>query len=189
MKEALDLSTESQNYKDIPADYQVQTDADKNMAYWLNYAIKKVSDDIGERFNFNTAISTIMEMVNEMYKYKEGQVNPGLYGTAIKDLVIMMAPFTPHVAEEMWEHLGFAGSVHEQSWPSYDEKALVKDTVEIVVQLNGKIKEKLDIAGDLSREEMEKVAMENEKVKALTEGKNVVKVIAVPNKLINIVVK
>ncbi|MFQ7472971.1 MAG: leucine--tRNA ligase [Anaerovoracaceae bacterium] len=179
----------SQNYKDIPADYQVQTDADKNMAYWLNYAIKKVSDDIGERFNFNTAISTIMEMVNEMYKYKEGQVNPGLYGTAIKDLVIMMAPFTPHVAEEMWEHLGFAGSVHEQSWPSYDEKALVKDTVEIVVQLNGKIKEKLDIAGDLSREEMEKVAMENEKVKALTEGKNVVKVIAVPNKLINIVVK
>lgn len=179
----------SQNYSEVPERYEISGDADKNMAYWLNYAIKKVSDDIGERFNFNTAISTIMELVNEMYRYKEGTVNPGLFGAAIKDLIIMLAPFVPHVTEEMWEHLGYEGSVHDQNWPEYDEKALVKDTVEIVVQVNGKIKEKLDIAGGLSREEMEKTAMENEKVKGLIEGKNVVKVIAVPGKLINIVVK
>lgn len=179
----------SQNYSEVPESYEISGDADKNMAYWLNYAIKKVSDDIGERFNFNTAISTIMELVNEMYRYKEGTVNPGLFGAAIKDLIIMLAPFVPHVTEEMWEHLGYEGSVHDQSWPEYDEKALVKDTVEIVVQVNGKIKEKLDIAGGLSREEMENTAMENEKVKGLIEGKNVVKVIAVPGKLINIVVK
>ena len=179
----------SQNYSEVPESYEISCDADKNMAYWLNYAIKKVSDDIGERFNFNTAISTIMELVNEMYRYKEGTVNPGLFGAAIKDLIIMLAPFVPHVTEEMWEHLGYEGSVHDQNWPEYDEKALVKDTVEIVVQVNGKIKEKLDIAGGLSREEMEKTAMENEKVKGLIEGKNVVKVIAVPGKLINIVVK
>lgn len=179
----------SQNYSEVPESYEISGNADKNMAYWLNYAIKKVSDDIGERFNFNTAISTIMELVNEMYRYKEGTVNPGLFGAAIKDLIIMLAPFVPHVTEEMWEHLGYEGSVHDQSWPEYDEKALVKDTVEIVVQVNGKIKEKLDIAGGLSREEMEKTAMENEKVKGLIEGKNVVKVIAVPGKLINIVVK
>lgn len=179
----------SQNYSEVPESYEISGDADKNMAYWLNYAIKKVSDDIGERFNFNTAISTIMELVNEMYHYKEGTVNPGLFGAAIKDLIIMLAPFVPHVTEEMWEHLGYEGSVHDQNWPEYDEKALVKDTVEIVVQVNGKIKEKLDIAGGLSREEMEKTAMENEKVKGLIEGKNVVKVIAVPGKLINIVVK
>ena len=179
----------SQNYSEVPESYEIGGDADKNMAYWLNYAIKKVSDDIGERFNFNTAISTIMELVNEMYRYKEGTVNPGLFGAAIKDLIIMLAPFVPHVTEEMWEHLGYEGSVHDQNWPEYDEKALVKDTVEIVVQVNGKIKEKLDIAGGLSREEMEKTAMENEKVKGLIEGKNVVKVIAVPGKLINIVVK
>ena len=179
----------SQNYSEVPESYEINGDADKNMAYWLNYAIKKVSDDIGERFNFNTAISTIMELVNEMYRYKEGSVNPGLFGAAIKDLIIMLAPFVPHVTEEMWEHLGYEGSVHDQNWPEYDEKALVKDTVEIVVQVNGKIKEKLDIAGGLSREEMEKTAMENEKVKGLIEGKNVVKVIAVPGKLINIVVK
>ena len=179
----------SQNYSEVPESYEIGGDADKNMAYWLNYAIKKVSDDIGERFNFNTAISTIMELVNEMYRYKEGTVNPGLFGAAIKDLIIMLAPFVPHVTEEMWGHLGYEGSVHDQNWPEYDEKALVKDTVEIVVQVNGKIKEKLDIAGGLSREEMEKTAMENEKVKGLIEGKNVVKVIAVPGKLINIVVK
>lgn len=179
----------SQNYSEVPESYEISGDADKNMAYWLNYAIKKVSDDIGERFNFNTAISTIMELVNEMYRYKEGTVNPGLFGAAIKDLIIMLAPFVPHVTEEMWEHLGYEGSVHDQNWPEYDEKALVKDTVEIVVQVNGKIKEKLDIAGGLSREEMEKTAMENEKVKGLIEGKNVEKVIAVPGKLINIVVK
>lgn len=179
----------SQNYSEVPESYEISGDADKNMAYWLNYAIKKVSDDIGERFNFNTAISTIMELVNEMYRYKEGTVNPGLFGAAIKDLIIMLAPFVPHVTEEMWEHLGYEGSVHDQNWPEYDEKALVKDTVEIVVQVNGKIKEKLDIAGGLSREEMEQTAMENEKVKGLIEGKNVVKVIAVPGKLINIVVK
>lgn len=169
--------------------YDIKSDADKNMAYWMNYAIKKVSDDIGERFNFNTAISTIMEMVNEMYRYKEGEVNKALYGAAIRNLIIMLAPFVPHVTEEMWEHLGFEDSVHEQAWPTYDESALVKDTVEIVVQINGKIKEKINIPGDLCREEMEKIAMEDEKVKGLTEGKNVVKVIAVPNKLLNIVVK
>ena len=179
----------SQNYQDVPESYEISGEADKSMAYWMNYAIKKVSDDIGERFNFNTAISTIMEMVNEMYRYKEGQVNAGLYGAAIKNLLVMLAPFVPHVAEEMWEHLGYEGSVHDQQWPTYDESALVKDTVEIVVQINGKIKEKINIAGDSSKEEMEKIAVENDKIKALTEGKNVVKIIAVPNKLINIVVK
>ena len=169
--------------------YEIKNEADKNLNYWMNYAIKKVSDDIGLRFNFNTAISTIMELVNQMYKYKEGEVNEALYGAAIKNLIIMLAPFIPHVTEEMWEHLGLEGSVHDSQWPSFDEKALVKDTVEIVVQVNGKIKEKLNIAGDLSREEMQEVAMADESVKALVEGKNVVKVIAVPNKLINIVIK
>ena len=179
----------SQKYKDVPDTYQVKNEADKSLAYWMNYAIKKVSDDVGDRFNFNTAISTIMEMVNEMYRYKEGDINPGLYGAAVKTLIILLAPFVPHVTEEMWEHLGYGGSVHDQKWPEYDEKALVKDTIEIVVQINGRIKEKINIAGDSLKEEMEKIAVENDKIKALTEGKNIVKIIAVPNKLINIVVK
>ncbi|MBQ9708835.1 MAG: leucine--tRNA ligase, partial [Firmicutes bacterium] len=169
--------------------YEIRNDADKSLNYWMNYAIKKVSDDIGTRFNFNTAISTVMELVNEMYKYREGEMNEALFGTATKNLIVMLAPFIPHVAEEMWDHIGQEGSVHDCLWPDYDESALVKDTVEIVVQINGKIKERMDIAGDLSREEMQVACMEDDKVKALIEGKNVVKVIAVPGKLINIVVK
>ncbi|MBQ8151284.1 MAG: class I tRNA ligase family protein, partial [Firmicutes bacterium] len=122
-------------------------------------------------------------------KYREGAMNEALFGTATKNLIVMLAPFIPHVAEEMWDHIGQEGSVHDCLWPDYDESALVKDTVEIVVQINGKIKERMDIAGDLSREEMQAACMEDDKVKALIEGKNVVKVIAVPGKLINIVVK
>ena len=179
----------TKDYKVTGQPYEIRNDADKSLNYWMNYAVKKVSDDIGTRFNFNTAISTVMELVNEMYRYREGDVNENLFGEAVKNLIVMLAPFIPHVAEEMWEHIGAEGSVHDQSWPSYDESALVKDTVEIVVQINGKIKERLDIAGDLSREEMQEVCMNDEKVKALTEGKNVIKVIAVPGKLINIVVK
>ena len=179
----------SQKYKDVPDTYEVKTEADKSMAYWLNYAVKKVSDDIGTRFNFNTAISTIMEMVNEMYRYKEGEVNPGLFGASVKTLILLLSPFIPHVAAEMWEHLGYEGALHEQPWPEYDEKALVKDSIEIVVQINGKIKDKINIPGDMSRDDMMKLADENDKIKALTEGKNVVKVIAVPGKLINLVVK
>ena len=179
----------SQKYTDVPDTYEVKTEADKSMAYWLNYAIKKVSDDIGKRFNFNTAISTIMELVNEMYRYKDGEVQPGLFGASVKTLVLLLSPFVPHVASEMWEHLGYEGALHEQPWPEYDEKALVKDTVEIVVQLNGKIKDKINIPGDMSRDDMIKLANENDKIKTLTKGKNVVKVIAVPGKLINLVVK
>ena len=179
----------SQKYKDVPDTYEVKTEADKSMAYWLNYAVKKVSDDIGTRFNFKTAISTVMEMVNEMYRYKEGEVNPGLFGASVKTLILLLSPFIPHVAAEMWEHLGYEGALHEQPWPEYDEKALVKDSIEIVVQINGKIKDKINIPGDMSRDDMMKLADENDKIKALTEGKNVVKVIAVPGKLINLVVK
>ena len=179
----------SQKYKDVPDTYEVKTEADKSMAYWLNYAVKKVSDDIGTRFNFNTAISTVMEMVNEIYRYKEGEVNPGLFGASVKTLILLLSPFIPHVAAEMWEHLGYEGALHEQPWPEYDEKALVKDSIEIVVQINGKIKDKINIPGDMSRDDMMKLADENDKIKALTEGKNVVKVIAVPGKLINLVVK
>ena len=172
-----------------PGSYEVGSDADKKLAYALNYTIKKVTDDVRDRFNFNTAISAVMELVNEMYKYKEGEVNEALYATAVQDLLVLMAPFVPHITEELWQDLGYEGFVHEQSWPGYDESALVKDEIEIVIQINGKNKEKINIAGDATREDMLKLAEENEIIKGLTDGKNVVKVIAVPGRLINIVVK
>lgn len=170
--------------------YEIKTDADKELNYVLNTTIRKVTDDVGGRFSFNTAISSIMELVNELYKYKELEdANQNFMKKAIDTLVIILSPFTPHICEEMWQTLDGTKTLTEVSWPTYDEAALVKDTVEIVVQVNGKLKEKLNVANNLTREELEKTALSDDKVKALTEGKNVVKVIAVPNKLVNIVIK
>ncbi len=172
------------------APFEAKTAADKSLNYMLNAAIKKVSEDVGGRFSFNTAISSIMELVNEMYKYKEqAEFNGSLYAKAVRELILILSPFTPHICEEMWAEIGEKESISAMSWPKYDEKALIKDEVEIVVQINGKVKEKLSLANNLGREELEKAALANEKVKALTDGKTVVKVIAVPNKLINIVIK
>lgn len=170
-------------------DYEIRNKEDKELNRVLNDTIRRVSNDIEERFNFNTAISAVMELVNELYKYREGDVNQALFGTAVRTVIVLMAPFVPHITEEIWQDLGYKGSVHEQSWPSYDEAALVKDEVEIVVQINGKNKEKINIPGEATREEMLKIAEDNETIKELTAGMNVVKVIAVPGRLINVVVK
>jgi len=170
--------------------YIIKTAADKELNYVLNTTIKKVTEDVGGRFSFNTAISSIMELVNELYKYKELEdANQAFMKKAIETLVVILSPFTPHICEEMWEGLGYTDSLHDVAWPAYDEAALVKDTVEIVVQINGKVKEKLHVANGLSRDDLQTEALSDDKVKALIEGKNVVKVIAVPNKLVNIVIK
>ncbi|MGN0659819.1 MAG: leucine--tRNA ligase [Emergencia sp.] len=171
-------------------EYEIRTEADKELNYVLNTTIKKVTDDVGGRFSFNTAISSIMELVNELYRYKELEdANQAFMKKAIDTLVTILSPFTPHICEEMWEHLGYDQSLTRVPWPSYDEKALVRDTVEIVVQINGKVKEKLNVASDLTKEDLEKTALSSDKVKALIDGKNVVKVIAVPKRLVNIVIK
>ena len=178
-------------YPDVlPVDFTNDNKADKELLFVLNSTVKKVGIDIGERFNFNTGISAIMELVNFMYKYKEGKdFNPELFKQAIHKLVLILAPFTPHVCEEMWSGLGNETSVHLEAWPIVDEKVLVRDVVEIVVQINGKVKFKVDVENGLSKEELEKSLFEKEEVKNLIQGKDVIKVIAVPNKLLNIVVK
>ena len=180
----------AQNWQGGNADYEIKTAADKELNYVLNTTIKKVTEDVGGRFSFNTAISSIMELVNELYKYKELEdANQAFLEKAIETLVVILSPFPPHICEEMWEGLGYTDSLKDVAWPAYDEAALVKDTIEIVVQINGKVKEKLNVSNNLSREDLETQALSDDKVKALVEGKNVVKVIAVPNKLVNIVVK
>ena len=163
------------------------TREDKDLRYVLNYTKKKGTDDISVRFNFNTCISGIMELVNALYSYNG--TNTGLVGEAVHDLIIMLAPFVPHITEELWQMAGGEGSVHSQSWVTYDEDALVKDEVEIVVQINGKIKDKLNIASGLDDEAIKAAAMDSAKIKEAIDGKTVVKVIVVKGKLVNIVVK
>lgn len=168
---------------------QTKNKADEELQYVLHTTIKKATGDIGDRFNFNTAISAAMELVNAMYKYKVGEVNEAFFRGVIEKLILILSPFTPHICEEMWQSIGRETSVYNEAWPKYDEGALMKDTVEIVVQINGKVKDKLHVATGLSKDELERTAMEQDSVVALVGDKNVVKVIAVPNKLVNIVVK
>lgn len=166
-----------------------KTSDDKELLLMMNAAIKKVTEDAGGRFNFNTAISSIMELVNECYRYKElDNARIDILVEAVKNVIILLYPFAPHIAEEMWE--GFdSGRLEDQSWPSYDESALERDEVEIVVQINGKIKEKLMVDSKLDKKGLEEFVMLNENVINHIDGKNVIKVIPIPGRLVNIVVK
>jgi len=163
------------------------TSEDKELRFILNTTKKKGTDDISIRFNFNTAISGIMELVNAMYAYKG--TNNALLSECVKGTVLMLAPFIPHVTEELWQILGGEGSVHDQAWVTYDEDALVKDEIELVVQVNGKIKGKILVGASLTDDEIKAAALQDEKVKEAIDGKNVVKVIVVKGRLVNIVVK
>ena len=157
----------------------------------LHRAIKKVTEDLDGKFNFNTAISTVMELVNAMYQFKDSHesVQSDLAKELVEKLTLLLAPFVPHITEEIWHECGFEGSVHAASWPAYEESALVVDEVEVAVQVNGKVRDKLTVSVSLSKEELEAAAKALPRVQEFTEGKTVVKVIVVPTKLINIVVK
>ena len=174
----------------VSADFDASNNNDKSLNLMINSTIKKVSDDISERFNFNTAIASIMELVNEMYKYKQNaEMNLPLFNKAIETLVMILSPFTPHICEELWSMLGHTDRLYNKSWPAYDESALVRDEVLIVVQINGKLKEKLMLPNNSSKEVIEEAALKLDKVKEELSGKEIVKVIVVPNKIINFAVK
>ncbi|MCU6132024.1 leucine--tRNA ligase [Clostridioides difficile] len=163
---------------------------DKDMRYTIHSTLKKVTADLSEKFGFNTAISALMELINDMYKYKElDNINEAVIKEGVQTIVTIIAPFAPHLGEELWTMIGKEGSVFDIDWPKYDEKALVKDEIEVVVQVNGKVRGKLTVNSNISKDEMEKVALEGEKIKGLVEGKTIVKVVAVPKKLVNVVVK
>lgn len=175
------------------ANYDVSklTKEEKEVRRVLHVTIKKVTDDIGNRFNFNTAISSIMELVNAFYNLKDKQeiVNAGLVREVISALLKLLAPFAPHMTEELWTEIIGEGSIHKQKWPEYDEKATVLDEVEIVLQINGKVRDKIVVAASANAKQLEEIAMQQSKVQELTTGKTIVKVICVPKKLVNIVVK
>lgn len=168
------------------------SEEDTGLRRQLHETIKKVTEDI-ERFNFNTAISAIMELVNGIYRYQDklelAEQNPALLREVLEKTVLLLAPFAPHLTEELWRILGHDGSVHQQDWPVYDPAALVREEVKIVIQVNGKLRERLQVPVGISQEELETRVLDLERIRALTEGKEIVKIIHVPGKLVNIVVK
>lgn len=168
------------------------SEADKDLRRVLHSTIKKVTADIDVRFNFNTAISSMMELVNALYAYKEAVAAPnaGLVYEATSALVKMLAPFVPHMCEELWDGaFDPTASVHTQSWPEYDEDALKVDNIEIVLQVNGKVRGRLVVPAAATKEELEKIAMEDANVKAHIGDATVRKVICVPGRLVNVVAK
>ncbi|ACJ32809.1 leucine--tRNA ligase [Anoxybacillus flavithermus] len=142
--------------------------------------VKKVTEDY-EALRFNTAISQLMVFINEAYK---APILPKAY---MEGFVKLLSPVCPHIAEELWEKLGYSNTIAYEAWPAYDEAKLVEDEVEIVIQVNGKVRAKLHVPADATKEQLEQLAMEDEKIKEQIEGKTVRKVIAVPGKLVNIV--
>ena len=157
----------------------------------LHRVIKKVTEDLDNNFNFNTAISAVMELVNAMYQHKDKNesVNANLANELTRNLVLLLAPFTPHITEELWHELGQTDSVHAQQWPVYEEAALVVDEIELAVQVNGKVRDKIIVATSATKEEIEEQAFASDRVKEFTDGKTVAKVIIIPGKICNIVVK
>ena len=166
------------------------TKEEKELRRILHHTIKKVTEDIDKRYNFNTAISAIMELVNAVYGIKDANaVSGGLMKEVVSALLRLLAPFAPHMTEELWAQLGEEGSIHKCTWPTYDESALVQDEVEIVLQINGKVRDKVLLPATATKDEMETLALANPRVQGFIGDKQVVKVICVPKKLVNIVVK
>ncbi|MGC8602186.1 MAG: class I tRNA ligase family protein, partial [Desulfomonilaceae bacterium] len=155
--------------------------------------IKKITEDIGNRFHFNTAIAAIMEMSNELAKFSLGDISTdGDVRAAIKEavdsLVLLMAPFVPHIAEELWETLGYKNGLTRQTWPDYDPELLTEDTFNIVTQVNGKKRAEIHVSVIASEDEIKQAAIAEPNVQRFIEGHVIRKIVVVPGKLVNIVV-
>ncbi|SHK14344.1 leucyl-tRNA synthetase [Clostridium cavendishii DSM 21758] len=163
--------------------------AEKELNFWRHNTIKSVTDD-NEKMQFNTAIARMMEFINALSKYtQEETMNLNFLKEVVLDYIKLLAPFAPHFSEEQWSLLGNEDSVFNTTWPSFDEKALVKDEVEIAIQINGKIKAKINVASDLDEEGIKVAALEDGNIKVAMEGKTLVKIIVIKGRLVNIVVK
>jgi leucyl-tRNA synthetase len=169
-------------------------DGSLSLVHATHRTIKKVTEDIRNRFQFNTAISAIMELANDLQKFTSngGELQAGdrwAAAEAIRTVILLLAPFAPHMAEELWESTGGSFSVSVQPWPPYDPTLAVSRTVQIVVQINGKVRARFEASPDSPKEDLEQRAMENPRIRELLEGKELVKSVVVPGKLVSLVIK
>ena len=173
-KQAIDLTSLSKNQKQL--------------RFKLHKTIQEVADDMGRRFTFNTAIAKIRELINLLDKqdFNEKQ-SIAIRQDVLEKVMIMLSPIVPHITHSLWQQLGCAGVIINQSWPEFDEKALIQDSIQYIIQVNGKLRDKIEVNSDATKEIIEKMAMEQEAVKRHLEGKTIRKVIVVPGRLVNIV--
>ena len=174
-----------------------RSEKDKEIQKKLHQTVKKVTDSIEDDFHFNTAIAAIMELLNDMTTYKQNVIDKNdisseskkVWHEVLEKVILLIAPFAPHVADELWSDLGNTTLTFEQEWPSFDEKLTVENNFNLVLQVNGKVRDMIPAQIGISKDDAEKLAFSSEKVQKFIDGKEVVKVIVVPNKLVNIVVK
>jgi leucyl-tRNA synthetase len=159
---------------------QEKKQEDKEIETLLHKTIKKVTEDI-EAFRFNTAISSLMILANKMEKA------PSLSPVTCKLFTVLLSPFAPHIAEELWQKLGYTTSIFLESWPEYNEALTKDDHITLVLQVNGKVRDKLEVEADIGEEEAKKIAFKSEKIQKYLNGNNPKKIIYVPGKLVNIV--
>ncbi len=172
----------------VTLDVAVLDKDEKGLYRKTHETIKKVSDDIGRRYTFNTAIAAMMELLNDTGKLNEKSPQSiAVKREALQNIILMLSPITPHVCHSMWSALGNAGVVVDQSWPEHDESALVRNNIELIIQVNGKLRSKIQVPADASKEDIESVALADENARRHIEGKIVQKVIIVPRRLVNIV--
>ncbi len=165
------------------------TEAQKKLRRQLYQTLQKVSDDMGRRFTFNTAIAANMELLNALAKFEDDSENgQAVRQEVLEKIVLMLSPVVPHVCQRLWENLGHKGDIVVASWPKVDESALVQDSLEMVIQVNGKLRSKLNVPLSASKDDIEKMALADARIQSYIEGKTIRKVIVVPKKLINIVV-
>jgi leucyl-tRNA synthetase len=166
---------------------------DRELERALHRTIQRVTNDIENRFNFNTAIAAMMELVNFLQDYqrkkKRTERPRNLIKEVTKNLLLLLAPFVPHITEELWHRLGEKGSIHQATWPEYDAELARGKVVEIAVQVGGKVRDRVTVSVDATDEELKEAALTSEKIRGYLEGKSIEKVFVVPGRLVNIVVK
>jgi leucyl-tRNA synthetase len=165
-----------------------RTAADTKALRKLHQTVRKVTDDFETRWHFNTSIAGIMELMNELQAV-EAELSPGALAEILEKMVLLLGPFTPYIAQELWEEIGRTGPVFRQEWPGYDPELAREEEAEVVVQVNGKVRGHIRAAFGAPREIVEQKALEDGKVQTFLKGKQVAKIIVVPDKLVNIVVK
>ena len=169
-------------------DLAALNDGQKDVRRAIHLAIRQASQDIGQNHKFNTAIAAVMTLMNVLEKHpQDADQDRALLQEGLETVVLLLAPITPHIAHALWQQLGHTDAVIDARWPQLDESALVQDTLQLVIQVNGKLRGHMDVAADASRETVEAMARENENVLRFTEGLTLRKVIVVPGKLVNIV--
>ena len=162
--------------------------SDKKVLRKLHQTLRKITEDFESRWHFNTCIASVMELVNVLYD-EEPDISSAVLAETAEKLALMLAPFAPYVSQEIWEELGRNGPVFRQSWPAFDPELAKEDEAEIVVQVNGKLRARFHAPFGTPKEELEARAQADERVRAFLEGKQVVRIVSVADKLVNIVVK